>query len=610
MASFLSFFSQPQKTTQTQLEQLADLAVVNERLAGGSGPQARARVDFLKGRRRLWARVYDVVTRSDVGATLDAIERATGEVRGALELDREGGGKVGSSSNKNNEEEEGASSQRQRRQQQTERERLGVAALRERLVSLQAQLAAATERISTSRARLSYNEERLRSLKAAQEALEAALAREEEKEEEKKGAAAAAAAATTTAATTTTSPPLPLPLPLLPLLLSSRGSWLPLAFVADLDRKPGLMLPVEVDGVPWVLFRTGLSSNASPPPPPSSSLSPSSSDAGESSDGFFDTSPERQLQPIPGDENLDSSSSSIACLRDECAHRACPLSLGKVDAAGRAVCPYHGWAYDGLSGSCVEMPSTLHRRGVGVESMRVGVRDGVVWGWRREREKGSGGGSSSVDSPSSSRNFDLPLPPLPPLPATAATPRGFVVVAEATVANSAAPPEKIRDALAQGRAWLATREPASAAARGLLPSSSEPSSVEVEVTTTEEEEGEAAGAKAFAVVTLASGFGGNGSSSSSSSSSMSSITSLRPLRLLHLVAPGRDGGGGGGSRLLLRVSVAEGAVAAVFGSGKRRLWAALAAEAAEADARLGGEGEEMSEEEVAAAAADASVTRL
>ena len=31
-----------------QLEQLADLAVVNERLAGGSGSQARARVDFLR----------------------------------------------------------------------------------------------------------------------------------------------------------------------------------------------------------------------------------------------------------------------------------------------------------------------------------------------------------------------------------------------------------------------------------------------------------------------------------------------------------------------------------------------------------------------------------
>jgi hypothetical protein len=42
----------------------------------------------------------------------------------------------------------------------------------------------------------------------------------------------------------------------------------------------------------------------------------------------------------------------------------------------------------------------------------------------------------------------------------------------------------------------------------------------------------------------------------------------------------------------------------VFGSGKKRLWAALAAEAAEEDARLGGEGE--SDGGVAAPAASAS----
>lgn len=29
------------------------------------------------------------------------------------------------------------------------------------------------------------------------------------------------------------------------------------------------------------------------------------------------------------------------CVRDSCAHRACPLSLGKVEE-GRIQCPYHG----------------------------------------------------------------------------------------------------------------------------------------------------------------------------------------------------------------------------------------------------------------------------
>ena len=60
-----------------QLEQLADLAVVNERLAGGSGSQARARVDFLRGRRRLWARVYDVVTRSNRLRPWEAVQASS-----------------------------------------------------------------------------------------------------------------------------------------------------------------------------------------------------------------------------------------------------------------------------------------------------------------------------------------------------------------------------------------------------------------------------------------------------------------------------------------------------------------------------------------------------
>ena len=134
------------------------------------------------------------------------------------------------------------------------------------------------------------------------------------------------------------------------------------------------MLPVEVGGVPWVLFRT---TSPSPPPTlsPASATAPGGGGGGGGGDGGDGLDPR-------GDGSRGAP--PIACLRDECAHRACPLSLGRVDAAGRAVCPYHGWTYDGLSGSCVEMPSTLHRRGVGVEAMRVAARDGVVWGWRGE----------------------------------------------------------------------------------------------------------------------------------------------------------------------------------------------------------------------------------
>ena len=42
-------------------------------------------------------------------------------------------------------------------------------------------------------------------------------------------------------------------------------------------------------------------------------------------------------------------------LEDRCAHRATPLSAGRVDG-GRLRCGYHGWVYDG-SGQVVEVPS-------------------------------------------------------------------------------------------------------------------------------------------------------------------------------------------------------------------------------------------------------------
>ena len=68
------------------MEQLADLAVVNERLAGGDAPAARARVEFLRGRRSLWAAVYDTLTRADAAATLESIEDATARVRAYLKV--------------------------------------------------------------------------------------------------------------------------------------------------------------------------------------------------------------------------------------------------------------------------------------------------------------------------------------------------------------------------------------------------------------------------------------------------------------------------------------------------------------------------------------------
>lgn len=56
-----------------------------------------------------------------------------------------------------------------------------------------------------------------------------------------------------------------------------------------------------------------------------------------------------------------------ACVKDECAHRACPLSLGSV-IDGHVQCPYHGWEYN-AEGVCTKMPSTAQCSGVTVSSL-------------------------------------------------------------------------------------------------------------------------------------------------------------------------------------------------------------------------------------------------
>lgn len=93
--------------------------------------------------------------------------------------------------------------------------------------------------------------------------------------------------------------------------------------------EPGMMVPFDLFGVPWVLFR---------------------------------------------DEH-----GAPTCIKDSCAHRACPLSLGKV-INGHVQCPYHGWEFDG-SGACTKMPSTRMCPGVGVAALPCVEKDGFVWVW-------------------------------------------------------------------------------------------------------------------------------------------------------------------------------------------------------------------------------------
>ena len=88
-----------------------------------------------------------------------------------------------------------------------------------------------------------------------------------------------------------------------------------------------------------------------------------------------------------------------ACVRDTCAHRACPLSLGKV-IDGNIQCAYHGWQYDDR-GQCVSMPSTISCPNVGVSSMTCKETDGFVLVWPGE------GQESAVPSLSPPEGFTI-----------------------------------------------------------------------------------------------------------------------------------------------------------------------------------------------------------
>ena len=69
---------------------------------------------------------------------------------------------------------------------------------------------------------------------------------------------------------------------------------------------------------------------------------------------------------------------NIGCIRDECAHRACPLSLGNV-VDGTVQCGYHGWQY-GTDGTCVHMPS-CHPIQTSIASLPSFESGGLIWVW-------------------------------------------------------------------------------------------------------------------------------------------------------------------------------------------------------------------------------------
>lgn len=67
-------------------------------------------------------------------------------------------------------------------------------------------------------------------------------------------------------------------------------------------------------------------------------------------------------------------------LDDRCAHRALPLSMGRL-VEDQVVCRYHGFTYDG-TGACVRVPSQEHvPYRAAVASHPVREENGLVWIW-------------------------------------------------------------------------------------------------------------------------------------------------------------------------------------------------------------------------------------
>jgi phenylpropionate dioxygenase-like ring-hydroxylating dioxygenase large terminal subunit len=109
-------------------------------------------------------------------------------------------------------------------------------------------------------------------------------------------------------------------------------------------------------------------------------------------------------------------------MRDNCPHRGIPLSCGWFD--GKALtCRYHGWAFEPVSGQCVEIPSLTSQDTLDPAKIYAGAfpceeRDGYAWVY--VPEPGSGRAKAG----------DGGLPPVPELPKFSEKYRGAHLTAD------------------------------------------------------------------------------------------------------------------------------------------------------------------------------------
>ncbi|CAE7465706.1 PAO [Symbiodinium sp. CCMP2592] len=82
----------------------------------------------------------------------------------------------------------------------------------------------------------------------------------------------------------------------------------------------------------------------------------------------------------------DTGTTAWHVAMDRCPHRLAPLSEGRVDESGHIECPYHGWTFDGRTGTCHKIPqATSFDEDLGsrcsVTVFRTSERQGLIWVW-------------------------------------------------------------------------------------------------------------------------------------------------------------------------------------------------------------------------------------
>lgn len=209
------------------------------------------------------------------------------------------------------------------------REWKSVKTLREELAELQSHLAKAHDQVHLSEARVARSLQKLSDMEAL---VNGKLLQEPEQAKQPSGQsmscapAAEAITKTVVAASPRRNQGLVVAGPVQEFSPALKNFWYPVAFTDDI--KEDTMVPFECFEEPWVLFR--------------------------------------------------GQDRRAGCVRNSCAHRACPLHLGEVKG-GRIQCPYHGWEY-ATNGVCEKMPSTKAVN-VRIQALPCIEHDGMVWIW-------------------------------------------------------------------------------------------------------------------------------------------------------------------------------------------------------------------------------------